>query len=352
MKNSGWVRAGMAACLAFALLVVSVCGLKMDASAAEIIATVQGKVMTGTTSGMLFLDTKDGKMEIKIDSGTNTSGCKILLPKKTINVALSRGSDEYLHAVTITEATADPTVSLDMNKVSTVTGTVTERTTEEILVLNTPQGEMELKMERTIDLSNCSILVVGGQYTVRCVWGSDSYMHAIGISDGSGSYAAGESQAQVTNVSGTTKTVTGTVRDDTDESILWLKTSEGDYEFKIDDNADTIRGMMLMPGSKLTVSFYRGSDGYHHASSIVGVKKASSATLDDSKTSTVTGKVKSSSDENTLRLETTGGEMELKLDKVESLSGCRVLVAGKKVSVTCKRGSDAYMHAITITAVK
>ncbi len=41
--------------------------------------------------------------------------------------------------------------------------------------------------------------------------------------------------------------------------------------------------------------------------------------------------------------------MELKLDAVNSVTNLKVLVTDKKVTVTCARGSDAYMHALTIT---
>lgn len=183
MKNKKVARLCAAVCAALGLLLLPVAGAGMDVQAAEIIATVQGKVMEGTTSELLFLDTSDGKMEIKIDAGTNTSGCKMLLPKKAINVSLSHGSDGYLHAVTISEGTTDPTITLDMDKVSTVTGTVNNKSTEDVLHLDTVYGEMELKLDKTTDMSGCSVLVVSGKYTIRCVRGSDAYMHAISISD-------------------------------------------------------------------------------------------------------------------------------------------------------------------------
>ncbi len=41
--------------------------IRMDVQAEEVIATVQGKVMEGTTAKLLYLDTSDGRMEIKID---------------------------------------------------------------------------------------------------------------------------------------------------------------------------------------------------------------------------------------------------------------------------------------------
>ncbi|MDE7427955.1 MAG: hypothetical protein K2N00_01560 [Lachnospiraceae bacterium] len=348
-------------CAAFGLMLLPAAGMSMEVQAAEIIATVQGKVMEGTTSELLFLDTSDGRMEIKIDAESNTSGCKILLPRKSISVSLSHGSDGYLHAVTISDSPVDSAVSVDMDKVSTVTGTVNNKTTEDVLHLDTDQGEMELKIDKTTDMSGCSVLVVSGKYTVRCARGEDAYMHAVSISDASAAPAADVSQSDVSaqiysqpmaNVPGTTRTVTGTVKSSTDESTLELATSEGDFVFKIDDNADTAGGCVLTSDNKLMVTFYRGSDDYLHASKLMGVKDSSSATVDTSSQSTVTGTVKSKSTENILLLDTAQGEMELKLDKLESLSGCKVLVAGKKISVTCARGSDAYMHALTITAVK
>ena len=348
-----------AVCAAFGLMILPMANMKVQA--AEIIATVQGKVMEGTTSKLLYLDTSDGKMEIKIDAETNTSDCKLLLPKKSISVSLSHGSDGYLHAVTISEDLRTSTVSVDMDKVSTVTGTVNSKTTEDVLHLDTAQGEMELKIDKTTDMSGCSVLVVSGKYTVRCARGEDAFMHAVSISDASAASAADTSQTgvasqdysqPVSNVSGTTRSVTGTVKDSTDESTLELATSEGNFIFKIDDNADTVGGCVLTADNKLMVTFYRGSDNYLHATKLVGVRDSSSAAVDTSSQSTVTGTVKSKSTENILLLDTAQGEMELKMDKLESLSGCKVLVKGKKISVTCARGSDAYMHALTITADK
>lgn len=358
MKKNRMIRLCAAACAALGVLLLPVAGMSIEVQAAEIIATVQGKVMEGTTSQLLLLDTSDGKMEIKIDAESNTSGCKILLPQKSVSVSLSHGADGYLHAVTISEDLKGSTVSIDMDKVSTVTGTVNNKTTEDVLHLDTEHGEMELKIDAATDMSGCSVLVVSGKYTVRCARGEDAYMHAVSISDASAVQTTGivppaeSTQSTVTNVSGTTRTVTGTVKSSTDESTLELATSEGDFVFKIDDNADTVGGCVLTSDNKLMVTFYRGSDNYLHASKLMGVKDSSSAAVDTSSQTTVTGTVKSKSTENVLFLDTAQGEMELKMDKLENLNGCKVLVAGKKISVTCARGSDAYMHVLTITAVK
>ena len=72
--------------------------------------------------------------------------------------------------------------------------------------------------------------------------------------------------------------------------------------------------------------------------------------LDSDTTATVTGTVGSKSNENMLYLNISQGEMELKLDNLSSVAGCKVLISGKKITVTCARGGDAYMHATAITS--
>lgn len=88
----------MVLCLALSMLLpVS----RLTVHAEEVIATVQGKVLSGTTDELLKLSTSDGLMEIKLDSGTDTSNCKILLPDTKIKVSVSHGSDAYMHVLTI-----------------------------------------------------------------------------------------------------------------------------------------------------------------------------------------------------------------------------------------------------------
>ncbi|MCM1268320.1 MAG: hypothetical protein NC302_10485 [Bacteroidales bacterium] len=367
MKNKKIAGFCVAACTACGLLFLPAAETGITVQAAEVIATVQGKVMEGTTTKLLYLDTSDGKMEIKIDESTSTGNCKMLLPKKKVSVSVANGNDGYLHAVTISESGESPSVAVDTSKVSSVVGTVNAKTTEEVLHLDTAQGEMELKLDRDTDFSNCSVLVVSGKYVVRCARGDDAYMHALSVADvaaapagdtqtdvaaQTGAAAQASAQTPVTNVTGETRSVTGTVKESTNEYVLNLGTSEGDFTFMIDETTDTSKGMILTPENKIMVTYFRGSDNNLHASAVTGVKDSSSAVLDDSASATVTGTVKKKSTENILVLDTSAGEMELKLDKVESLSGCKALVTGKKVSVTCKRGNDAYMHALTITVIK
>lgn len=347
----------MMLCLSFGILLFP--SNRMQAQAAEVIATVQGSVMSGTTTDLLKLATKEGNMEIKLDSGTDASACKVLLPGSNIYVAVSHGSDGYLHAVRITSGAQTSAVTLDSSSSATVTGIISDRSKGDILVVKTLQGEMQIKLDTTTNLSGCSVLVADKTYSITCVRGSDAYMHATSITDASGvslgsstsstTPASSLTPAPASPVSANTSTVTGTVNDKTKDNLLYLSTNAGEMQIVIDANTDSRNGLFLVPGRKLAVSVYRGSDAYMHAATIVGLKDSSvPAQVDTSSTSTVSGTVGSKSTENILYLNTAGGEMELKLDVVRSVSGCKVLVADRKVTVTCARGSDAYMHAVDI----
>lgn len=355
MKKHRIVQWCMTFCLALCLL-----GLpagRMDVQAAEIIATVRGTVMKGTTSQLMYLDTSSGKMEVKIDSGTDTSGCKFLLPGKVISVSLSHGSDGYLHAVKMTADAQDSSVTIDTTSISTVTGKLSDKTKNDVLCLDTQYGLMELKYDNSLDMSGCTVMVLDQTYTVKCARGSDAYMHAISISDASSSGGSSSGSASTTSYvpsnCSSSSSVTGKVSSDTTPDILYLSTSDGVMQFKIDSDADTSRGMVHTKDNKLTVYFYHGSDGYLHAKGIVGEKDGpSDVTIDSSSTSTVSGQVMKKSTENILYLDTRYGEMELKLDKLEGGNTGRALVRDMWVSVSCARGSDAYMHALSISTLR
>ncbi len=343
-------------CLVFGLTVSPFALLK--AQAAEVVATVNGTILAETTAEILKLSTKEGTMEIKLDSDTDTSNCKILLPGKKIFVSVSHGSDGYLHAETIKSDGETTTGTLDTSTMATVTGTLDSKTTNDILHLKTPQGDMEIKLDIATSIQ-CNVLIIGKAYSVTCARGSDAYMHALSITDSSSTAATLGTATSLSSIyttttpaNVTTSTVTGTVSDKSKENLLYLSTKDGEMQFLIDINADTNKGMILTKGSKLTVTFYHGSDAYLHATKTEGIKDSyTSATIDTSSTSTVTGTVNSKSTENILYFDTPQGQMELKLDAVASMNNCKMLVAGKKLSISCAYGSDAYMHAINISGV-
>ena len=321
MKKCGIAKLCLTLCLILGLTIVP--GNRLEVQADEIIATVYGTILSGTTSELLRLSTKQGNMEIKLDSGTDTSACKILLPGKEVSVSVSRGSDAYLHAVKITTDRPTSTATLDSSTTVTVSGTIGDKTTEELIYLKTNQGEMQIKLDPTTNLSGTPFLVLGKTYEITCARGSDAYMHAVTISDKAAATGQlGNNSAYMS--------VTGTVKDSTKETLLYLSTNEGEMQFVIDNSADTSSGMVLTPGRKITVYFYRGTDAYLHAAGLVGEKDSPSSVTLDSAVITVTGTVDGRSDQNMLYLNTPQGVMELKLDTVKNLNNCKVLIRGKK----------------------
>lgn len=359
MKKIRIARVLAVVCLTLSVLGVS--DSKLNVQAVEAFATVSGTVLSGTTTDLLLLSTKDGRMEIKLDSNTDTSACKLLLPNKKVNVSVSHGSDGYLHAVRISNDAQVVSTSVDSSKVTVVAGTISEKSTGDVLFFNTQGGVMEIKLDATTDLSGCRVLVAGKTYSISCARGNDAYMHAISITDSttgststsSGTVVSNQTPAPAEGVNASTVWVSGTVTKNTKENLLYLSTSGGEMQIVIDNNTDSRNGMVLTVGRTLSVSVYRGSDAYMHAANITGSKNSTgAANVDTSSTSTVTGTVGSKSTEDVLYLNTSGGEMELKLDAVRSANGFKVLVNSKKISVTCARGSDAYMHALDITAVQ
>ena len=340
MRRNG-KRAAALVCMIFFLAVLPAGALQVRA--AEVIATVSGEILSGTTEELLLLSTAQGRMEIRLDSETDASACKVLLPGREIYVAVTHGSDGYLHAAKITSSVQEKENTIDYSTSVTVTGEISGKTKEDILYLNTDQGEMQIRLDSSTNLEGIQVLVAGETYQITCARGSDAWLHAVSISGNA--RAVGTETIHGISVT----TLKGTVADRTKDDLLYLSTDGGEMQFVIDGDSDVSNGRVLMPGRKVTVSFYRGSDAYLHAARIVGEKESvSAASVDTSASTAVMGTVDGKSTENTLYLNTAGGTMELRLDSSSSFSNCRVLVKGRQVVVVCARGSDAYMHAVSV----
>ncbi len=366
------------------------------ADAAE--TTFTGNISDQTNPAILYLDTNGGTVQIKLDTTTDMSGAKFLVPGKTVTASCFMGGDSYWHAKTITGKSSVGAIDPDA-KQSTVVGVVAKNTSESMLYLKLTEGTMELKLDTTTDVSGIKSIIIGK--TVKCVVarGSDAYMHAISISDTTESANLTQTTKTDTASAGTTQTtgalpteinpqnatqaqnalaafvqsqqggtqqtdaqtqaapaqaaapqttdVTGTVDKQTTSSVLFLNTSGGVMQIKIDSGA-TDSCHALITGQTVTASYYRGDDEYNHARSLTNnsSKKSQTAELNPSEL-TVSGKVTSKTNEGTLFLDTSGGTMQIKLDSDTDFSGCQVLTQGKTVEVTCKCGSDEYFHAVS-----
>lgn len=320
-----------------------------EVNARTLLATVQGTVSKGTTSDTLKLySSSSGNYVIKIDSDTDTSRCKMLIPGKAVTVGIYRGDDAYLHADNIVSGKVNANVSIDSNR-STVTGKVMDATTEDMLYLDTSSGEMHIKLDTTTDYSGIKLMTVGKEISVVTSRGSDAYMHAISISDNSASGSSGSTSTSTSDSApANTTMVTGTPTDKSTANVLYLNTSGGVMYLVIDSNTDTSGGFMFTPGNKVTAYVYRGSDANMHAAKVVGTR-ASGATVGSS-TTTFSGSVESNSTEEILYLNTSGGTMKFKLDSTTTLNNAKGLTKGKIVTISGSVGSDEFWHAVSITA--
>jgi hypothetical protein len=321
--------------------------LPVKGAAAEY--TYSGTVSDKTVADKLFLATNGGVVEIMIDSDTEMVNAKFLLPGNSVTANCFIGSDEYWHASKITGNTSAGKVSLDTSKKSTVKGSIAKGTSEELLYLVVDNGTMQIKIDESTDVEGIKCFIIGKTVEAEVARGSDSYMHALSITDLTTYSKSGSSTVSAT---GSGSGITGTVEKGTTTSLLYLNTSGGTMQIVLDLSTDASASRVLIPGQSVTVNFYRGSDAWNHASKIVNnnSKAADVVSLDESSKFTVTGTVTSKSTENTLYLNTSGGVMQIRLNSSTDFSKCPVLLLDKKVEVVCERGSDEYNHAVQVVA--
>lgn len=334
--------------IAFAVLCVfsGVIFYPAKSTAAEI--TYSGTVSDQTTSDILYLSTSGGTIHIKLDQSTELENAKFLLPGNYITAQCYRGSDEYWHASKLSGNSSAGKVSIDNSTKATVKGTIAKGTSEQLLYLVVSNGTMQIKLDQDTDVSGVKYMIVGKTVQVVCARGSDAYMHALSISDVAGASSSYSSTGAAASGNG----ITGIVDKGTTTSILFLQTSGGTMQFVLDLGTDASGCRVLIPGQSITVNYYRGSDAWNHASRLVNNSANASAevALDANSKLTVSGTVTSSTTENTLYLNTSGGVMQIRLDMATNFSRCPVLLQDKNVQVVCERGQDEYLHAVQIIA--
>lgn len=332
------------------LLSCVVIGLgRFPASAVAAEITYSGTVSDKTTADKLYLSTSGGTVEIKLDGSTEIVNARFLLPGNSVTANCYTGSDEYWHASKITGNSSVGKVAIDNSTKATVKGTIAKGTTEEMLYLVVDNGTMQIKIDESTDVSAVKFLIIGKTIQVVVARGSDAYMHALSISDVAG---ASSSSGSSTGVAASGSGISGTVEKGTTTSLLYLNTSGGTMQIVLDLATDVSASRVLLPGQKVTVNFYRGSDAWNHASRIVNntATAAPEVSLDSGARITVSGRVTGDTKEDTLFLNTSGGVMQIKLDAATNFSRCPVLLLDKNIQVTCDRGSDEYYHAVSIIA--
>lgn len=312
---------------------------------------VTGTVSRGTTADTLCLyNISNGRYTIKINGNTNNSTCKVLTVGKTVTVSMYKGSDGNFYAASIAPGTKAAPVNTTTSYRTTVSGTVTEATRENMLYLNTSGGVMQFRMDSSTDLSSCRILVTGVQVTVAYTRGSDAINKALSISSGNVnvSQTTPVSTTNNTSIPANTIGVTGTPTGDSTDGVLNLKAKDGTYYIVIDSTTDTSGGIVFTTSNTLTAYIYRGNDAKMHAAKIVGARSGNVSL--NSGTANFEGIVENVSTEEILSLKTSGGTMKIKLDGTTALTGAKGIINGQKITVNASTGADSYWHARTISA--
>ena len=231
-------------------------------------ATVKGRIAKGTSEELLYLVIDNGTMQIKMDDDTDLSGTKMLILGKTVQVVVARGSDAYMHALSISDvagATSSSSSSGSTSSGSGVTGTVDKGTTSSMLYLATSAGTMEFVMDLATDASACRVLMPGQSITVNFYRGSDAWNHTSRLVNNSAS-----ASAEVSLDASSKTTVSGTVSTNTTENTLYLETSGGTMQIRLDAATNFSKCPVILAGKSISVVIERGSDEYYHAVSISG----------------------------------------------------------------------------------
>ncbi len=226
-------------------------------------ATVKGTIAKGTSEELLYLVVTNGTMQIKLDSDTDISGCKYLIIGRTVNVVCARGSDAYMHALSISDAASNNTTTVSAaGNVSTtgVTGTIDKGTTTSLLRLSTSAGTMEFVMDLATDVSQCRAMVPGQSATVNFYRGDDAWNHVSRIVNNTSRVSDAANLDQSSSA-----TVSGTIANNTTEGTIYLATDGGVMQIRVDSSTVFTKCPILLIGKSAQIQCMRGSDEYYHA---------------------------------------------------------------------------------------
>ena len=321
--------------------------------------TISGGVTTSSDESKIIVETANGTYTVYLDDTTDYSACPVIVAKYSVKAEIYIGSDSQYHAKKLTDLSSNSQGSADgVNSANAVqvTGTVEDGTNQNLLRLNVGGNTMLIRIDQKTDCSKCRVLKQGITVTAKVARGSDAYMHATSLVDNS--YGSGSSGTASLGDSGmltgqSTTVVTGTIQSGSTEDFLILRSSGEDYKIRLDSGSDRTDCKVLIAGENCKAAIYKGSDGYLHAAKLVDLSPnypGGAGTLDASTKMTLEGTVASGTAINMLNLNINGGIMKIKIDDSTDTSKCRVLKEGKKLKVEIERGSDSYLHAVSIVA--
>lgn len=219
---------------------------------------------------VLFVNMGDDQMHLKLDANTSYN-CGVLYAGKSITATIYRGTDAYMHAQSISDGAGGSVSSSSGATTSTYNGTAqTTAVTGKVgadskngkLYLESKDGTYELKLDSNTNYSGGYMLIAGKKITANIYRGDDAYMHV----------ASTTRTGNLSNTSSgsTTLTFTGTVSGDSTDGVMYLKTSGGVVNIRLD--ANTSCNTPVYKGSTVSVNCVNCSDEYWHATSITVTK--------------------------------------------------------------------------------
>lgn len=341
------MRKGMKKVMGVILAMIMVLGcmtaFKIDAAAIENV-TVTGVIKEGSTADLIKLTVDGEEMRVKIDDNTDLTNCKLILTGSKVKVTVYTGNDKYLHASRM-ELVNGSIQTAAANQTAIISGYVKEGTTSSVLKINSVLGDFNIKIDNGTDLSECRYLVAGKNIIVTCAKDSSGSLYATKIADGNAASLTSNS----TNTTGNNMTVSGKITSSSSAGVLYVDNESGTMTIKIDSSTQMPKGVVLVKGSTVTCTVYTGADKFLHAEKVVQSRSANSYKVDSSKLYKVTGKVGEGSTTDMIKFVMSDGEvMNLKLDDNTTCADGLVLGKDTKLSITCGRGEDAYMHAVKI----
>lgn len=318
---------------------------------------VSGVVDKSSTTDLLVLKNSDGTMKITLDSTTDMSDGKVLIPGFSYKVDIYRGTGDYNHAAKVID-TSDNAVGtnagVDTAHTVTVSGTVASGTRQNKLLLNTTSGQMTIRIDTGTDTSACHVLKEGQKVTATVAGATDGYLHAVKLEDGSDSTTAAKegTMGDAGMLTGQkTVTVTGTVMTDSTDDVMLLSSSGQTMKLRLDSGSKGTNLSAIVPGYSYSVSLYLGTDGYNHVASITNLAGEDAGTgknVNTAKTLDVSGTVTEARCGYLKLKDAAGSVMTIRLDTTTDTSKCRILRTGRKIKVTCAYASDGYLHATAL----
>jgi len=227
-------------------------------------STVKGKIAKGTTKEKIFLKVNDGTMEIKLDNETDLSGVKCIMVGRNVEIVCARGSDAYMHALSVSDKSSNALSSENVAKYgSGVSGTISGNTTSNKIILKTSEGKMEFIVDNNTDATEGRVLMPKTKATVYFYRGNDAWNHVSKIVNESD-----EASYTVSLDQNSKATVTGRIKSKTNEGTLYLSTNGQTMEIRLDANTQYNNIPYLLEDKRIVVTLACGSDGYNHAISI------------------------------------------------------------------------------------